>query len=112
MKKTTLEDLLNRYLHLPVQSDRINNLEQNVWLRIRTQSEVITLSWSDKILLGLNMPRFQLLSVSIAIFIGFSLSSVIPSSTNELPSASEATGLDVFSPQAPYLLTTRLMESL
>ena len=111
MEKRTREDLLNRYLHLPVQSDRINNLQQDVWLRIRNQTEAITLSWSDKILLGLNMPRFQLLSVSMAIFIGFGLSSLIPSSNNELPSASEATGLDVFSSQAPYLLTTRLMES-
>lgn len=111
MKKTAHDELLKDYFRLPIESDRANNLEQDVWYRIHKLSGDIAQSWFVKVLIVLSMPRFQIVSISIAVIIGLGLSPVIPFNPTELPSVSEASGLNIFATQAPYLLTTQLMGS-
>lgn len=86
----------------------LSHLEQDVWREIRAAQAETALPWTEKVLLALNVPRFQMASLAMALALGLVFSPAFPpNDTTKV--GTNLPGMEVFTLDAPYL-TTNLIE--
>ena len=111
MPKKSMSELLEIYFRSSPDSQRLAHLEHDVWRRIHRVSTEFALSWYDNMLTVFGMPKFQIVSIALAIVIGLSLSPLMPITSAASALTDDVIGLQVFSANAPHLLTTLLTGS-
>lgn len=99
MMRKILDRLLILHFRDAPADSRLDRLEQDVWRRIRAESEETALPWGEKIFLAFGEPQFRMASLAAAIILGAALSPAF-SPRN----AADASGMEMFTMRTPYLV--------
>jgi hypothetical protein len=85
----------------------LDHLEDNVWGKIHVIKQDKNLSWHEKILEAMSIWQFQAVTATFAMVFGLLVS--IGASSGSYQTNNDKIGLQAFSKNSPYLLSTKLV---
>lgn len=101
----TVEKLLDRFFKKEVSISRLDKLEDDVWGRIKRRNDIYQAAFFS--FPALENARFRYVSLVIALVIGF-----IASQLSTVSTQPDSMGLEVFSINAPYMLTSSIFSTV
>jgi len=107
MFQKELNQLISTVITKHPEHTNLDHMEYNVWDKIRAIKQDKNLSWHEKMLEAMSIWQFQVVTATFAMVFGLLVS--IGASSISYKANNDKIGLQAFSANSPYLLSTKLV---